>query len=172
MSPERVQIDEPGAVGAWQEERSGSLLTIGWHGRGWQFLCGQGREDSRQLNAKNRAAFLPVITENPAAVLLNDAETNAKPQPGSFADRLGCIERIENAGGFLKTGPRVREKDDDVGAIAHRLDSKDSALRGFHGVDGIANHIEEDLHQLVAISANARKNGFELKFDADGAGAH
>ena len=105
-------------------------------------------------------------------MFLHDAETNTETQAGAFADWLGRIERIEDAVRFLDAWSGIREKHDDVGAVAHGLDSENAALRGFHGVDGVADHIEEDLHQLVSIAANAGKNGLELKLDADGAGAH
>ena len=35
----------------------------------------------------------------------------------------------------------------------------------------VADDVEENLHQLISIAANARENGFELQFDARGPGA-
>src|SRR5580658_2213637 len=136
-----------------------------------QFLRGQSGKDRRKLYAKSSAPFLPIVAVNPAGMLLHDAEANAETEPGSFADGLCRIERIENAVRFLDARTGIEEKDDDVSAVAKSLNREDATLGRFHGVDGVADHVEKNLHQLVAIAANSRQDGFELEFDADSAGA-
>jgi len=136
-----------------------------------QVLCRQGRQNRRQLDPERRSTFLPVVAVNSAAVLLHNAEANAKTQAGAFADWLCRIKRIEDAVRLLDTGPGIQEKHYNVSAVAHCLDREDAALRSFHGVDRIADQIKKYLHQLVAIAANSGENGLELKFDTDGPSA-
>src|SRR5258708_14969360 len=104
-------------------------------------------------------------------MLLNDAVANAEAQTRALADRFGGIERIENALRILKAGTGVGEKDDDVAAIADCLDGEDTAFGGFHGLQGVADDVEENLHQLISVSANAREDRLELQLDARCPGA-
>ena len=98
-------------------------------------------------------------------MFLDDADANAKTKARAFAHRLGRIERIENAIGVLESRTRVGEKDDHVAAVTNCLDGEDAAFGGFHGFQGVADDVEENLHQLISVSANAREDGFELHLD-------
>ena len=56
---------------------------------------------------------------------------------------------------FLDTGTGVGKQDDDVAPVTQRLDRQNAAFVAFHGIDRIADQVEEDLHQLISITANA-----------------
>ena len=99
-------------------------------------------------------------------MLLNDAEANAEAQARAFAHRLRRIERIENAMRVLEAGTGVGEQDDNVAAVTDRFDCQNAARGCFHGLQRIANNVEENLHQLISISAHAGKNGLKVQFDA------
>ena len=65
-----------------------------------------------------------------------------------------------------EAGARVGEQDDHVGAVAKRLDGENAAFDRFHGVQRIADDVEEHLHQLISIPANPGQDRFELRFNA------
>src|SRR5467141_3364009 len=131
-----------------------------------QFLRREGRQNSRQFHAENRTPFLPVVAENFSAMLLNDTKANAEAQAGALANRLRRIERIENAMGVLEAGTTVGEQDDNVAAVADRFDGHHTARGCFHGFQGVADNVEENLHQLISITAHTGKNGLKLQLDA------
>ena len=91
-------------------------------------------------------------------MFLNDSEANAKAEPGALPDWLGRIKRIENALRVLEPGPGIGKQNDDVPAVAECLDGQYSAAGGLHRFQSIADDIEKDLHQLIAITANAREH--------------
>ena len=99
-------------------------------------------------------------------MLLNDAEADAEAQARAFAHRLGGIERIENAIRVLEAGTTVGEQDDNVTTVADRLDCQNTARGCFHGLERVADNVEENLHQLISVSAHAGQNGLQLQFDA------
>src|SRR5437016_4791206 len=127
-----------------------------------QFLGRKSRQNSRQFHAENGTAFLPVIAENFSAMLLNDTEANAEAQARALANRLRGIERIENAMGIFEAGTTVGEQNDHVAAVADRLDRQNTARGCLHSFQGVADNVEENLHQLISITAHARKNGLQL----------
>src|SRR6266550_8176577 len=127
-----------------------------------QFLGRKSRQNSRQFHAENRTPFLPVVAKNFSAMLLNDTEANAEAQACAFANRLRRIERIENAMGVLEAGTTVGEQDDNVAAVADRFDRQNTARGCLHGFQGVADNVEENLHQLISITAHAGKNGLQL----------
>src|SRR5437016_2504186 len=131
-----------------------------------QFLGRESRQNSRQFHAENRPAFLPVVAENSSTVLLNDAEANAEAQARAFAHWLRCIERIKNAMRVLEAGTTVGAQDDNVATVADGLDCQNTARGRFHGLQRVADNVEENLHQLISVSAHAGKNGLKLQFDA------
>src|ERR1700676_158589 len=134
---------------------SRGLRRICGGARELKFASGQRRKHRGQFDAKHRAAFLAVVAQYFAGVLLNDSEADAQAQTGTFAHRFGSVERIEDARWFLDAGPGVREEHDDVAAVAQRLDSEHTAAGYFHRVHAVADDVEEDLHQLIAVAAHA-----------------
>src|ERR1700688_1681337 len=127
-----------------------------------QFLSRESRQNSRQFYAENRTAFLPVVTKNFSAVLLNDTEANTEAQACALANRLRGIERIENAMRVLEAGTTVGEQDDHVAAVADRFDRQNTARGCFHGFQGVADNVKENLHQLISVTAHSGKNGLKL----------
>src|SRR5713226_1264387 len=144
-----------------RDRRSAELQLLRW----------KSGHDRGQLNTEDGSTFLPVVGENFSAVLLNDAEANAEAQARALANRFRRIEWIENALRVLETGTGVGEQNDHVGAVADRLNGQDTAVGGFHGFQGVADDVEENLHQLISISANAGEDGLELQLDARRPGA-
>src|SRR5579859_5560158 len=136
-----------------------------------QFLGWKCCKDRRQFDPENRSALLPVVAKNFPIVFLNNSKTDAQPQACAFADRLGGVKRIENAMRLFNARASIGKQDDHVAAIAHRFDGQHAAFMRFHGINGIADEIEKHLHELIAISAHSRKNGFELLLDACRRGA-
>src|SRR6202521_4078507 len=136
-----------------------------------QIFGGKGRQNSGQFHAENCATFLAVVTENLSGVYLDDAEADAETQARAFANRLRRIERIEDAMRLLDAGAAVGKQDHDVGAVTNGFDGKNSAVGRFHGIQSVADDIEENLHQLIAIAADTGENGFKLQLDARGSGA-
>ncbi len=151
--------------------RSGRFLRLRGGGCQVQVFRRKSRQKRRELDTKNSAAFLPVVAENLSTMLLNDAEANAQAQAGALPDGLGCIERIEDAMGILDPRTGVQEQDHDVATVANGFNGEHAAFVGFHGVEGVADDIEENLHELVSVATNAGENGLELKLDARGCGA-
>src|SRR6266550_8773075 len=98
-----------------------------------QFLGREGRQNSRQFHAENGTPVLPVVAKNFSTMLLNDPEANTEAQARALANRLRGIERIENAMGVLEAGTTVGEQDDNVAAVADRLDRQNTARACFHG---------------------------------------
>src|SRR5271168_898391 len=146
-------------------EISGRLLWIGGGAGKLQFLVGQSREHRGQFDAKHGATLLAVVTVNFAAVFLHNAETDAQAQAGSFSNGFGGVKGIEHTMRLLDTRAVVREERDDIRAVAHGLDGERAALGSLQGIDRIADDVEKYLHQLIAVAANPRKNGFQLKLD-------
>ena len=93
-----------------------------------QFFCRQRCQYCRQFDTENGAALLPIVRENFSAVLLDNAEANAKSQAGALAHRFCRIKRIKNALGVLEAGAGVREEDDDVRAVTDSLDRQTPPL--------------------------------------------
>src|SRR5215472_10073217 len=98
--------------------RGFALARLGWirplSSKLLQFLGWQCREHRRQFDAENRAAFLAVVAEDFSAVLLHDSETDAQAEARAFADRLGCVKRIENTMRFLDSRTGVGKQGDHV----------------------------------------------------------
>src|SRR5262245_34109865 len=77
------------------EKKDSRLAIFAWPLLGSLFAC---RSDSRarQNDAERRTARRGITDTNRAAVLRDDAITDAQSQTGSFPDGLGGIEGIEN----------------------------------------------------------------------------
>jgi len=59
-------------------------------------------------------------------------------------------DRKPRCGSLSRTG--VGEQNDHVGAVADRFNGQNTAVGGFHGLQSIADNVEENLHQLISIS--------------------
>ena len=124
-------------------------------------------EDGRKNHAESAAAFGAIEAENLAAVFLNDSVADAEAEAGALADRLGCVEGVEDAFGFAKAGARVRKIEDDAAAFSAHADGERTSADGFHGVDGIVDQIEEDLEELVGVATHGGESAGIFDFDAD-----
>src|SRR5437879_12898736 len=124
--------------------------------------CRKSHQNTTQFHAENRTASLPAVAENFSSMLLNDPEANTDAQARARANGLRGIERIENAMGVLEAGTTVGEQNDHVAAVADRLDRQNTARGCLHGFQGVADNVEENLHQLISITAHAGKNGLHL----------
>jgi len=123
-----------------------------------EFPGRRGGQGGGQFNAKNCSTLLAVVTVNFSGMFLDNAEADAETEAGTLPDGFGRIERIKDTVRLLDAGTVVGEKNDNVGTIAHGFNSKDSVVRGGQGIDRIADDVEKYLHQLIAISAHARKD--------------
>ncbi len=56
---------------------------------------------------------------------------------------------------FLDTGTGVGKQDNDIAPITQGLDRQNAAFVALHGIDRIVDQVEEDLHQLISITADA-----------------
>src|SRR5712692_1617246 len=148
-----------------EEESSRGLLRVKQGASKLHIFCGEGGQYGRQFHAENSATFLTVVTENLSAMFLDNAEANAQAQTCALADRLRRIERIEDPVRLPDAGAGVREQDYDVAAVAKGLDGQNAALLRFHGIQGVADDVEKNLHQLISVAAHAGKNRFELQLD-------
>ena len=68
---------------------------------------------------------------------------------------------------FLDAGPRIGKLDDHVGPVAQRPHVQHTVADFFHGVNGVTDDVEEDLQQLVRVSAHTRQNRFGPQLDGD-----
>src|SRR6266850_2731512 len=139
-------------------ERSGGLGRVRRSAGELQIFGGEGRQNSGQFHAENCATSLMVVTENPSGVFLDDAEADAETQARAFANGLRRIERIKDAMRLLDAGAVVGKKDHDVGAVTNSFNGKNSSVGRFHGIQSVADDIEENLHQLIAIATDTGEN--------------
>src|ERR1051326_3880546 len=100
----------------------GTTLRISraFHGRGpcrghLRIAARKGGKDSGKLHAEHGATRLRVVTQNFSAVLLHDAEADAEPQASALPNRLGGIERIENAVRLRGAGGGIGKQKGEVG---------------------------------------------------------
>ena len=101
-------------------------------------------------------------------MFLDDSETDAQAEARAFADRLGGVKGIENAVRLLDAWTCVRKQDDHVAAVAHGFNRQHTALMRFHGVNGVADEVEKNLQELIAVAAHSGENGFKLQPNACG----
>ena len=96
-----------------------------------------------------------VVTENFAAVFVDDSVADAQAETGSLANFFGGEERIENAGRDGRCLAVVGERNFDrvSGLGGHDLDAAGTADFA-HRVIGIVQDVEEDLLQLVRVTQN------------------
>ena len=62
-----------------------------------------------QANLKRGSAFGPVVAGDLSLVVLDHAVGRAESETGAFADRLGGVERIEDALGIAQAGAGSRQ---------------------------------------------------------------
>src|ERR1700722_16202403 len=124
-------------------------------------------EHRGQFDAESAAAIETVLARDLAAVFLEDAVTNAKPQPGAFADGLGGVKGIEDALGLADTGPIVGKFHSNVGLFACGADGEHARAGIFHGVHGVADDVIYHLEQLVGVAANGGQYRRTLELDTN-----
>src|ERR1700693_1327313 len=85
---------------------------------------GEGRRhfNHGEPNFKCRSAFGAVVAGDLSLVVLDYAVGGAESETGPFADRLGGVERIEDAFGIAQAGAGVGELDDHFVAFAPERD--------------------------------------------------
>src|ERR1700723_308182 len=81
---------------------SGVTMLARVDGRRGQCRClRKNRENRRQLQAKRGAAFGPVESGDPAAVLFHHSVADAQSEPGTFAHFLRSVKRVKNFFGLF-----------------------------------------------------------------------
>ena len=124
------------------------------------------REYGGKFDTEYGATGLRRCSTDFSGVFLDNSETDAQAQARSLSDRFRCVKRIENAMRLFDARTSVGKKNDDVAAIASRLDGEYAAFMGFHRIDSVVDEVEENLHELIAVAANSGENGLELQFDS------
>src|SRR5437868_239242 len=106
-----------------------------------------------QGEAEDRAAARPGIDPDPAAMRLDDGPADRQAQSHALA--LGGDERLEELRGDLGSKPGSGIGDahfDRLLAACHGGDLELATLRGFdHGLDGVADQVDQDLLDLDAV---------------------
>src|SRR5216683_5987813 len=97
-----------------------SLRREPLHQEGWQ-------PSARKPDFKCGAAFGAVVAGDLSLVVLDYAVGGAKSEAGAFADRLGGVERIEDALGIAQAGAGVGKLDDHFAGLAPERDLETSA---------------------------------------------
>src|SRR5437660_3168670 len=112
----------------------------------------------RQLNRERSATRRDIPHANGPAVFGNDPVADAQAKTGSLADRLGCVERIENSGSVLHPGAAVGELDKQTVRIDPRADPQVALFRVFQdSVHGVVHHVEKNLLELMGFSGSDRQ---------------
>src|SRR5579862_4618299 len=120
----------------------------------------------RKVHQKRCAALGAVEALDMAAVLLHNSVADAETETGPFAHRLGGEERIENLLGRFNSRTGIRKLDEDSFRVVVGANHKFASAHFFDGIHGIAHQIEEDLQNLIGISAHCRQFRIGYRFDA------
>jgi hypothetical protein len=123
--------------------------------------------DCRQTDDKCGA--LPadiVVAENLAAVLLDDAITDAEAKPRALSHLFGGKERIENLVGMRNPVAVIGKRDLNCVSGLGGHDFNASGTADFmHGVIGVVENVEEHLLQLMGIADNVGESFVEMLDD-------
>src|SRR3546814_20760182 len=96
----------------------------------------------RTAPARHRADF------DAAAVVLDDAEHDRQAQAGPLANRLGRVERLEDALPHLLAHAAAGVEDADRDAVVFGLRMQIDTTLAFDRLAGIGDQVEEDLVPL------------------------
>src|ERR1700739_1906113 len=128
----------PQRVPEWNYARAPNWASRILQSRGRDTLsiaCRKRREHCWKLHAKHSATGLRVVTKDLSSVFLNDAKADAESKPGTFADRFGVIERIENAVRLFDSRSGIGKQNRPACGVAHGLDRQRApAVVRLHGV--------------------------------------
>ena len=91
----------------------------------------------------------------------NNGANNGKTKTGAFVSGLGCEVRLENLVVELARDSRTRvlDKTGDMPLVIREMssDSQDSVSLAFHCIGCVENKIDENLAELIGITADLRK---------------
>src|SRR3546814_11797865 len=106
----------------------------------------------RTAPARHRADF------DAAAVVLDDAEHDRQAQAGPLANRLGRVERLEDALPHLLAHAAAGVEDADRDAVVFGLRMQIDATLAFDRLAGTVDQVEEELVQLRRRTFEERKS--------------
>lgn len=100
-------------------------------------------------------------------MLLNNAVAGAEAQAGSFADRLGGVERFENALWLFQARTRIGELHNKLCPGSMKGDVKRSTAGFLERINRVRNQLKKHMQKLIRISANLRIPFSLRKIDAE-----
>ena len=112
---------------------------------------GAGQEDSETGDAFSRQTI--ASEPNSTVILLHDSLANPQPQAGSFR-RFGAEKRLKNSPRILRPDTRSGVDDGNLnsaplpGPICRHTHAHTENATVWHGLDGIADQVEEHLPKL------------------------
>ncbi len=154
-----VVDDEDGA------RRNGRLRLLD-HGPAWSFAS----LDDRQLDDEGCAAAGLALRPDAAAVIIDDAVGDGKPQAGALAGVFRREERIEDAAERLglHARPVVVETDANGAVVPPRTHGELAfAARGEHRLLCVDDQIEEDLLDLVRVDHRVGELLVQVQLEID-----
>src|SRR5262244_2623585 len=109
-----------------------------------------------------------IVGGNLAAMLLDDAVADAKPQPSALAHALGSVERVKSALGVEEAGTGIVELGDHASVLRAQPDMQVATASAVkHGIGGVVDHVEIHLLHLVWIGHHRSQHRFKLAVHHD-----
>jgi len=119
----------------------------------------------RQAEHKGGAAFGIILTGNLSPMILHDTVGGAQSQASAFADRLGGVERIEDAMRLFDARAAIGKMNHHVCSLRVGADPKQSSAGFLQGIQGIFDDLNEYLEQLMAVPPHSWQVRFERSLD-------
>lgn len=117
----------------------------------------EGRGDSWQEERERGALTGRALHGNGPAVFLNDPEDHCEAQAGPFPTFFGCDKGLKDFREDIGRNPVSSIPDGQLDVLLSFTDGSHTqgAALG-HGLHGIENEIQLDLHHLIAIPVDVR----------------